>query len=248
MEPVFRALEIAGRTAVRVTGTRISYQGLDNVPAAGGAVIAINHTGYVDFLPAALAVMHRRRRLRFMIKAEMQGVKAVDFLIRHSKTIPVDRRAGAAAYSVAVQRLREGELVGVYPEATISRSFELKDFKTGASRMALDARVPIVPLIVWGAHRIWTKDHPKHVGRNKIPITVAVGAALPPEGTAEELMTRLRTEMDTLLHTVQQSYDHPQGAHWVPRRLGGSAPTMEEARVREDAELAERARKDSENH
>ncbi|MDT5181445.1 MAG: hypothetical protein QOJ95_5643, partial [Mycobacterium sp.] len=43
-------------------------------------------------------------------------------------------------------------------------------------------------------------------------------------------------------------YDHPQGAYWVPRRLGGSAPTMEEARVREDAELAERARKESENH
>ena len=46
---------------------------------------------------------------------------------------------------MAVQRLRQGELVGVYPEATISRSFELKEFKTGAARMALEARVPIVP-------------------------------------------------------------------------------------------------------
>jgi 1-acyl-sn-glycerol-3-phosphate acyltransferase len=248
MEPVFRTLEIAGTTAVRVTGTRISYQGLDNIPAAGGAVIAINHTGYVDFLPAALAAKHRGRRLRFMIKAEMQGVTIVDFLIRHSKTIPVDRKAGAGAYAVAVERLREGELVGVYPEATISRSFELKDFKTGASRMALDAKVPIVPLIVWGAHRIWTKDHPKNLGRKKIPITVAAGSPLPPEGTAELLMVHLRAEMTTLLHTVQQSYDHPRGAYWVPRRLGGSAPTMEEAQVREEVELAERARKESENH
>ena len=70
------------------------------------------------------------------------------------------------------ERLRAGELVGVYPEATISRSFELKEFKTGAARMALEAQVPIVPLIVWGAQRMWTKDHPKSLGRNKIPITV----------------------------------------------------------------------------
>jgi 1-acyl-sn-glycerol-3-phosphate acyltransferase len=248
MEPVFRTLEIAAATAVRATGTRISYQGLQNIPEVGGAVIAINHTGYIDFLPAALAAKNRGRRLRFMIKAEMQGVKIVNFLIKHTKTIPVDRRAGAGAYALAVQRLREGELVGVYPEATISRSFELKDFKTGATRMALEAGVPIVPVIVWGAHRIWTKDHPRNMGRKRVPITVAVGTALPPTGTAEELMGELRTEMTALLHEVQQSYDHPQGAYWVPRRLGGSAPTMEEARVREDAELAERARKESENH
>jgi hypothetical protein len=52
--------------------------------------------------------------------------------------------------------------------------------------------------------------------------------------------------MTGLLHEVQQSYDHLEGAYWVPRRLGGGAPTMEEARVREDAELAERARKERE--
>jgi 1-acyl-sn-glycerol-3-phosphate acyltransferase len=241
MEPVFRTLEIAGRAAVRVTGTRITYRGLENIPATGGAVIAINHTGYLDFLPAALAAMHRRRRMRFMIKAEMQRVKVVDFLIRHSKTIPVDRTAGAAAYAVAVQRLREGEIVGVYPEATISRSFELKDFKTGAARMALDAQVPIVPVVVWGAQRIWTKDHPRNLGRKKIPVTVAVGPPLAPTGTPDELMDGLRIEMNAVLHEVQESYDHPPGAYWVPSRLGGGAPTMEEAHVREEAELAERA-------
>lgn len=246
MEPVFRALEIAGTTAVRVTGTRIDYQGLEHIPMTGGAVLAINHTGYVDFLPAALAVKRRGRRLRFMIKAEMQRVRMVDFLIRHTKTIPVDRRAGAGAYAAAVQRLREGEIVGVYPEATISRSFELKEFKSGAARMALEAQVPIIPLVVWGAHRIWTKDHPKQLGRKKIPVTVAVGPGLAPVGTAEELMDGLRVRMTALLHGVQQSYDHPRGAHWVPRRLGGSAPTMAEARKREADELADRARK--ENH
>jgi 1-acyl-sn-glycerol-3-phosphate acyltransferase len=247
MEPVFRTLEIVARTAVRVTGTRISYRGLENVPRVGGAVVAMNHTGYVDFVPAALAVHRRHRRLRFMIKSEMQRVKTVNFLIRHSKTIPVDRRAGAGAYAVAVQRLSEGELVGVYPEATISRSFELKDFKTGASRMALEARVPIIPMIIWGAQRVWTKDNPKNLGRTKIPIVVAVGTPLPPRGTPEALMGELRTEMTTLLHSVQEEYEHPRGAYWVPRRLGGGAPTPDEARRRDAAELAERDQQKPEN-
>ena len=120
----------------RSPGRRITYHGLENIPDRGGAVVAINHTSYIDWLPAALAAYKRHRRLRFMIKEEMREVKVVSFLIKHTGTIPVDRRAGAGAYAVAVERLRAGELVGVYPEATISRSFELKEFKTGAARMA----------------------------------------------------------------------------------------------------------------
>lgn len=114
-EPTYRVLEILAQLLVLATGTRITYVGEENVPDQGGAVVAINHTSYVDWLPAALAMHRRRRRMRFMIKAEMQRVRLVNFLIRHTRTIPVDRGAGGSAYAVAVQRLREGELVGVYP-------------------------------------------------------------------------------------------------------------------------------------
>jgi len=243
VEPVFRALEITAKLAVRVTGTRITYQGLEHIPASGGAVIAINHTGYVDFLPAALAANHRKRRMRFMIKAEMNQVKTVRWLIRHTGTIPVDRHAGAGAYAAAVESLKRGEIVGVYPEATISRSFELKDFKSGAVRMAQDARVPIVPLIVWGAHRLWTKDHPKVLGHKKIPITVAVGTPIAPNGTSAEMSTAMRSGMTELLHRVQDGYPRPQGAYWLPQRLGGTAPSPTQAKALDDAELAERARR-----
>ena len=246
-EPTFRALEIVAQLVVLGTGTRVTYRGEQNIPDRGGAVIAINHTSYVDFLPAALAVHRRRRRLRFMIKAEMQQVKAVNFLIKHTRTIPVDRGAGADAYAVAVRRLREGELVGVYPEATISRSFELKEFKTGAARMATDANVPIVPVIVWGAHRIWTKDHPRHVGRAKLPVIVQVGAPLPAAKDIESTNAVLRESMTTLLHQAQQRYPHPAGAYWVPRRLGGAAPTLAEAAQIEAHEAAARSAKRAAN-
>jgi 1-acyl-sn-glycerol-3-phosphate acyltransferase len=241
VEPIFRTIEIVSRLGVLAFGNRITYSGEENIPEWGGAVIAINHTSYVDFLPVALAVHRRGRRLRFMIKAEMQQVKVVNFLIKHTRTIPVDRNAGAGAYAMAVQRLREGELVGVYPEATISRSFELKEFKTGAARMAREADVPIIPVIVWGAQRIWTKDHPRHLGRNKVPITVRVGPPLHADEDVARTDAALRGSMTKLLYEAQQQYPHPRGEYWVPRRLGGGAPSLAEAAQIEADEAAARA-------
>jgi 1-acyl-sn-glycerol-3-phosphate acyltransferase len=112
--------------------------------------------------------------------------------------------------------------------------------------MAQDARVPIVPLIVWGAQRMWTKDHPRNMGRKKIPITVAMGTPLHAADSVDETNAVLRESMTALLHKAQEDYPHPEGAYWVPRRLGGSAPTMDEAKALEEAELAERARKRAE--
>jgi 1-acyl-sn-glycerol-3-phosphate acyltransferase len=240
-EPTYRTLEILAQVVVLATGTRIGYGGLEHIPERGGAVVAINHTSYVDWLPAALAIHQRGRRLRFMIKAEMQQVKVVNFLIKRTGTIPVDRHAGAGAYAIAVQRLREGELVGVYPEATISRSFELKEFKTGAARMAAEAAVPIVPIIVWGAQRIWTKDHPRRLGRHKVPITVQVGPPMHPDNDIVRTDDELRESMTKLLHAAQQQYPHPAGQYWVPHRLGGGAPTLAGAAQIEIDEAAARA-------
>ena len=73
-------------------------------------------------------------------------------------------------------------------------------------------------------------------------MTVVVGTPLPPAETIEQTDAAMREAMTTLLHDVQQTYEHPEGAYWVPRRMGGSAPTMAEAKVLDEAELAERAR------
>jgi 1-acyl-sn-glycerol-3-phosphate acyltransferase len=243
MELVYRALELGAFAAAKAAGITITYQGVENLPARGGAVVAANHTSYVDFLPVGLAGRRRGRWIRLMPKAEMQKVAIVNFVIKHTGAIPVDRQAGAAAYAEAVRALQSGELVGVYPEATISRSFELKEFKSGTARMALEAQVPIIPMIVWGSQRIWTKGHPKNLGRNKIPIVVQIGRPLLPTGSAIELDAALRAAMTALLHDVQERYPHPAGAYWVPRRLGGGAPTPTEATLLDEAESLQRARR-----
>src|SRR5271163_4695906 len=242
-EPFYRFGELIVPSLVAMNGTRFTFRGLENIPERGGALLTQNHTSYLDWLPPLFAARERGRRMYFMIKAEMADVKAVNYVIKHARLIPVDRRQGHDAFDVAVQRLREGELIGMHPEATISRSFELREFKTGAARMALGAQVPIVPIIVWGAHRIWPKDQPKKVWRNKVPITVAAGRPLPPHGTPEQLNVALRNAMNALLYRVQEQYPHPEGEPWVPRRLGGTAPTQEDSRAIRLAELQERIQK-----
>ena len=240
MEPVFRTLEIAAKALVTATGTKITYQHLERIPSTGGAVIAINHTSYFDFTLAGLPTYreHRARKIRFMAKQEVFDNKITGPIMRGCRHIPVDRSSGATSYEAAVQRLKAGELVGVYPEATISRSFEIKEFKSGAARMAIEADVPIIPHIVWGAQRIWTKDHPKKLFRPKVPIAIAVGEPILPTLPAPELTALLHSRMQHLLERVQDSYGpHPAGEYWVPHRLGGGAPTMAEA-ARLDAEEA----------
>jgi 1-acyl-sn-glycerol-3-phosphate acyltransferase len=240
-EFTYRSMAFLAKTFFLATGARITYLGQENIPDRGGAVVAINHTSYFDWLGAGLAARRRHRWLRFLVKAELQQVKLINFAIKHTKTVPVDRRAGARAFALAVERLREGELVGVFPEATISRSFELKEFKTGVHRMAVEADVPIVPLVVWGTQRIWTKGHPRDFRRNKVPISVAVGSPLRAAEDSAQTDLVLRAAMNTLLHQVQQTYSHPAGEYWVPHRLGGGAPTLAEADQMDARESATKA-------
>ena len=127
---------------------------------------------------------------------------------------------------------------------TISRSFEIKGFKSGAARMAIAADVPIVPHIIWGAQRVWTKGHPRNMRRPKVPISIAVGEPIYPTLPPAELTELLHHRMQHLLEKVQESYgSHPKGEFWVPHRLGGSAPTLAEANRMDMEEAAEKAAK-----
>ena len=207
-------------------------------------MVAINHTSYFDFTFAGLPAykQHRGRKVRFMAKKEVFDHKIAGPIMRGLRHIPVDRDSGAASFDQACQMLKAGELVGVYPEATISRSFEIKEFKSGAARMAIAADVPIVPHIVWGAQQIWTKGHPRKLLRPKVPIAVAVGEPIVPTLPTAELTALLHSRMQHLLERVQDAYGpHPAEEYWVPHRLGGGAPSLAEANRMDVEEAAEKA-------
>lgn len=244
MEPVYGSVIAAARLMWRMQGLDFTVTGVENLPVTGGAVIAINHTSYFDFTFAGLPAFRqgRGRKVRFMAKKEVFDSKLTGPIMRSLRHIPVDRGNGAASFEQACRMLKEGEFVGVYPEATISRSFEIKEFKSGAARMAIAADVPIIPHIVWGAQRIWTKGHPRRMGRTKVPISIAVGEPIYPTLPAAELTALLHSRMQHLLEQVQDAYGpHPAGEFWVPHRLGGGAPTLAEANLLDAEEAAEKA-------
>lgn len=244
MEPVYGTVIQLARLAWKVQGLKFTITGVENLPKTGGAVVAINHTSYFDFTFAGLPAYRQGlgRKVRFMAKQQIFDHSVGGPLMRRLRHISVDRENGAESFEEACRMLAAGELVGVYPEATISRSFELKEFKSGAARMAIAAQVPIVPHIVWGAQRIWTKDHPKKLWRPKVPISVAVGEPIEPTLPAGELTTLLHSRMQHLLERVQEAYGpHPAGEFWVPKRLGGGAPSLAEAAHLDAEEAVRRA-------
>jgi 1-acyl-sn-glycerol-3-phosphate acyltransferase len=226
---------------------RITITGQELAPRTGGAVVAINHIGYLDFALAGVPFWYGGHRLvRFMAKHEVFAHPVAGPLMRGMRHIPVDRSAGADAYEAAVAALAAGELVGVFPEATISRSWCLKEFKTGAVRMAQAADVPVVPLVIWGSHRVLTKGRPRALRAARgTPITLVVGEPMPmPAGADPAALTaELQARMAAMLDEAQRTYpvDASGAPWWLPARLGGSAPTPAEAAELDAAETAARA-------
>lgn len=229
---------LAAKTGFRLLGQRITMTGTEHVPREGGVLIACNHIGYVDFVYGGLAANPSGRLVRFMAKREIFDHPVGGPLMRSLHHIEVDRGEGLASFRTAVDFLQQGEAVGIFPEATISRSMDLKEFKTGAVRIAAEAGVPIVPVILWGTQRMMTKDHPRDFSRGKT-ISLSVGEPMHPDGSDPVGQTaQLRDRMSSMLDDAIAAYpadEQPPGSWWVPARHGGSAPTPEEA-ARLDAE------------
>jgi 1-acyl-sn-glycerol-3-phosphate acyltransferase len=238
---------VTAKLLFKLLGQRFQLSGTEHVPKQGGVLLAINHTGYVDFIYGGLAAHPSRRLVRFMIKREMMDKPGVGHLLRSFHHIRVDRGAGEKSMRDALDYLKAGEAVGIYPEATISRSFEIKGLKTGAVRIAAEAGVPLVPVVVFGAHRLMTKDHPKDFSRSRKTIAVRVGEPMYPTGEHPAADTaELRAALQQLLEEAIAGYpdeEKAQGSWWIPARFGGSAPTPEEAKRLDKEELAAHAAK-----
>jgi 1-acyl-sn-glycerol-3-phosphate acyltransferase len=141
--------------------------------------------------------------------------------------INVDRSNGTASFVTALRALRSGEIIGIFPEGTVSVSFEIKELKSGAVRLAMGAGVPVIPTIVWGSQRIWTKGVKRNLRKQNIPVTVAFGKPMYFEkgADADAGEKALREIMIEMLHDVQSKYpDSHEGKRWAPARLGGTAP------------------------
>lgn len=229
-ELVYRPVIGAALTMFKALDLKIDLKGAEHIPTTGGAVLVSNHISYMDFIFAGLAARPQKRLVRFMAKDAVFRHKISGPLMRGMKHIPVDRNRGEAAYTHALDSLRSGEIIGVFPEATISPSFTLKSFKSGAARMAQEAGVPLIPVALWGTQRLWTKGRPRNFKRSHIPVMIRVGEAVeaPRDQYAGAITRRLRGRVQELLEAAQRAYPvrpkGPDDTWWVPAHLGGTAP------------------------
>ncbi|HWH32715.1 MAG TPA: lysophospholipid acyltransferase family protein [Egibacteraceae bacterium] len=249
MEPVYTPVIGAAKTLIAAMNWKIQIHGAEHIPASGPALLASNHIGYLDFVFIGYGALDRGRMVRFAAKKEVFDHKVSGPLMRGMRHIQVDRFGGADAAVVAsVAAMRRGEVIGMFPEGTISRSFIPAAGKTGAARMAMDAQAPLIPTAVWGTQRILTKGRPKNFQRGVV-IDVRYGepVACQPGDDPTEVTKRLMDAITGLVENAAREYpQRPAGdgdRWWLPASMGGTAPTVEEAEAMAAAERAERRAK-----
>lgn len=246
-EPIYTTAIGAGRALFGgVLRINRIVSGEQHLPSRGGAVLAITHFGYLDFALTEWMVWHHdRRRIRFMAMKGAFDKPVVGWLLRGMRHISVDMSAGRAAYSEAVSALSRGELLGVFPEAGVSASFTVRELKSGAARMAQEAGVPLIPIVVWGGHLLRTKGVKarwSEMRRATVMFDVGEPIHVSPESDAGAVTERLRQRLQESLDRVQRDYPlDGTGKWWQPAHRGGTAPTPEEAARTEAARQARKA-------
>lgn len=249
-EPVYSSAVGVGRLLFGgILQLRPIISGAESIPASGAAVLAITHFGYMDFaLVEWVTWLRTRRKVRFLVTRRAADKPVVGWLLRQMQHIPVDMSAGRDAYVHALRSLKEGELIGVFPEAGVSASFTVRDLKSGAVRMAAAAGVPVIPVAVWGGQFLRTKNHRARFREAfKAPIRVAIGTPMEVSSSDDPTAktAALRSALQALLAEAQATYPRSgEGQWWQPAHLGGSAPTPEEAAA---AEAERRRRKSAES-
>ena len=166
-----------------------------------GAVVAITHFGYLDFAFAELLLWrHARAQMRFLVTQGAADHWFAGPAISAAGHVVVGYESGAHAYDAAVQKLRAGEYIAILPEAGVSRSFRVRECKTGAVRMAAEAGVPVIPVSVWGAHRLMTRRHgfsPARAWRAPVRIHVGEPVTVDPSQDAAAATEALRATLQS---------------------------------------------------
>ena len=246
----YRVIVRCGLLLRRIFRIRIISSGTEHLPLAGprtgasrsvvpgsGAVFAVTHFGYVDFAAAELLLWERSRgELRFLVHQGAADHWLAGPAISAAGHVVVGYTGRADAYDAAVAKMRAGEYLGVFPEAGVSRSFTVRECRTGAVRMAAEAGVPVIPVAVWGAHRILTRGRGFSAGRTwRAPVRIHVGEPLvfaPGDdagaGTAE-LRARLQEGIGKCIADFPLLPE--PGAWWMPAHLGGSALVDQEPKL-----------------
>jgi 1-acyl-sn-glycerol-3-phosphate acyltransferase len=229
----WRLAEPLVRGALVATTTREWIDG-ENIPAAGGCIIVLNHVSHVDPLTAAHLVYDHGRLPHYLAKSGLFRNRALGAFFRAAGQIPVERlsRNATGAFDAAVQAVNEGKCVVVYPEGTITRDPQGWPMtgKSGAARIALETGCPVIPVGQWGAQALLAPYAKKPDLFPRKLVTMKVGTPIP----LEDLRAKERT-----IATINQATDRIMAAitALVEEVRGETAPAerfdMKKAGVRQ---------------
>ncbi|MFG2192659.1 lysophospholipid acyltransferase family protein [Streptomyces sp. NPDC048639] len=217
------------------------WRGMEHIPAEGGFITAVNHNSYLDPLSYAHFQYNTGRVPRFLAKAGLFKAPFVGTMLRGTGQIPVYRESTDAidAFRAAVDAIERGECVAFYPEGTLTRDPDHWPMqgKTGAARVALMTKAPVIPVAQWGANHAM----PPYAVERKFRLlprkTLLVKAGRPVDLSAyygmEPSSEVLRAVTDTIMAAVTEllaelreepvpaePYDHRQARAEQRRKAG----------------------------
>ena len=153
----YRVAVVALRPPMMVL-TKRDWRGAENIPATGGFVAAVNHISHLDPIAFAHFMYDHGRPPRYLAKAGLFTLPVIGRVVTGAGQIPVQRETSDAsiAFGGAVDAVRRGECVAIYPEATITRDPNMWPMtgKTGAARVALETGCPVIPIAQWGPNQL----------------------------------------------------------------------------------------------
>jgi 1-acyl-sn-glycerol-3-phosphate acyltransferase len=206
--------------------TRRTWSGFEHIPQTGPVIIVVNHISHADTVAVAHYVYDSGRWPQFMIKGSVFKVPVLGYLMHRWQQIPVERGTtdAARALEASVAVIEAGGAVVIYPEGSTTKEPDLWPMrgKTGAARLALATGAPVVPLVTWGAQKIFDPRTKKWRVRPRTPVTLAAGppvdlsrwAGQPP---TSPVLNEMTTEiMNRLREMISDLRGEPAPPIWSP--------------------------------
>ena len=208
--------------------TRRTWAGMEHIPAEGGVIIVVNHISHADPLAVAHYIYDAGRWPSFLAKASLFGVPVLGYLLRANHQIPVRRGTTDAVKALEAARagVRDGVAVVIYPEGTTTREPDLWPMrgKTGAARLWLDTRAPMIPIVMWGPERIYDPRTSKLRLLPRADVTIVAGepidlsawdGAQPSAQTLNEITEHIMLHLRDMLVEIRGGTPPPL---WTPRQ------------------------------
>ncbi len=219
---------------------RIRVEGLENVPKKGAAVIAANHLSFLDSFFIPLVV--NRRKVTYLAKADYFKSWKTAWFFRMAGQIPIEREGGAkseTALKAGLKTLRDGNLLGIYPEGTRSPDGYLYRGRTGVSRLTLQAGVQVIPCGLVGTENVMPKDAKFPRLRGRVPVRVRFGKPIDFSRYAGQERNRmaLRAMTDEIVFEIMQLSGQEYRDEYASKTP--SEPIPESERIVDDIVLSE---------